>query len=68
MCIDLKEQKLVIGTTGTKTRFLNESELPECARLTAFSEENALRQSELAAKMSEDEALAKALAESSAGN
>ncbi|XP_076325549.1 protein DDI1 homolog 2-like isoform X1 [Tachypleus tridentatus] len=32
-CIDLKRNKLVIGTTGTETRFLSESELPECARL-----------------------------------
>ena len=24
---------LVIGTTGTETRFLSEAELPECARL-----------------------------------
>ena len=24
---------MIIGTTGTETKFLNESELPECARL-----------------------------------
>jgi len=34
-CIDLKSNVLRIGTTGTETRFLSESELPECARLTA---------------------------------
>ncbi|XP_023243837.1 protein DDI1 homolog 2 isoform X2 [Centruroides vittatus] len=31
--IDLKKNKLVIGTTGTETPFLSENELPECARL-----------------------------------
>ncbi|KAI5693851.1 hypothetical protein M8J75_006700 [Diaphorina citri] len=33
-CIDLKRNVLRIGTTGTETRFLSESELPVCARLT----------------------------------
>ncbi|KAB7502210.1 Protein DDI1-like protein 2 [Armadillidium nasatum] len=67
MSIDLKENQLIIGTTNTKTRFLNESELPECARLTppgAMTEEDILRQSERKARMDEDEALAKALADS----
>jgi len=32
--IDLQRSCLVIGSTGTITRFLGESELPECARLT----------------------------------
>ncbi|XP_060066474.1 protein DDI1 homolog 2-like [Ylistrum balloti] len=32
-CIDLKRNKLVIGTTGTETTFLTESELPEQSRL-----------------------------------
>uniref|UniRef100_A0A674ETX8 DNA-damage inducible protein 2 n=1 Tax=Salmo trutta TaxID=8032 RepID=A0A674ETX8_SALTR len=31
--IDLKKNTLLIGTTGTETRFLPEAELPECARL-----------------------------------
>lgn len=31
--IDLKRNCLLIGTTDTETRFLSESELPECARL-----------------------------------
>ncbi|XP_022668053.1 protein DDI1 homolog 2-like isoform X1 [Varroa destructor] len=31
--IDLKRDCLVIGTSGTETRFLPESELPTCARL-----------------------------------
>ncbi|UYV66346.1 DDI2 [Cordylochernes scorpioides] len=30
--IDLRRNMLVIGTTGTETSFLTESELPECAR------------------------------------
>ncbi|KAL1449534.1 hypothetical protein WDU94_002031 [Cyamophila willieti] len=33
-CIDLKKNVLRIGTTGTETAFLPESELPVCARLT----------------------------------
>ncbi|XP_017575081.1 protein DDI1 homolog 2 isoform X1 [Pygocentrus nattereri] len=31
--IDLKKSVLLIGTTGTETRFLPEAELPDCARL-----------------------------------
>merc|ERR1712223_1996181 len=31
--IDLKDNVLIIGSTGTKTRFLPEADLPECARL-----------------------------------
>nr|XP_033777430.1 protein DDI1 homolog 2 isoform X2 [Geotrypetes seraphini] len=31
--IDLKKNVLMIGTTGTKTTFLPEGELPECAKL-----------------------------------
>lgn len=31
--IDLKKGVLLIGTTGSETRFLPEGELPECARL-----------------------------------
>jgi DNA damage-inducible protein 1 len=37
--IDLKNNVLIIGTTGTQTAFLTESELPECARLTGSAEE-----------------------------
>uniref|UniRef100_A0A665SXJ8 DNA-damage inducible protein 2 n=1 Tax=Echeneis naucrates TaxID=173247 RepID=A0A665SXJ8_ECHNA len=36
--IDLKKSVLVIGTTGTETRFLSEAELPECARLAYGAE------------------------------
>ncbi|CAG9557991.1 unnamed protein product [Danaus chrysippus] len=37
--IDLKRNVLHIGTTGTETPFLPEAELPECARLSGFSED-----------------------------
>lgn len=37
--IDLKNNMLLIGTTGTTTKFLTESELPDCARLTGSPEE-----------------------------
>lgn len=36
--IDLKKNVLLIGTTGTETRFLSEAELPECARLAYGAE------------------------------
>ncbi|TMW49153.1 hypothetical protein DOY81_005743 [Sarcophaga bullata] len=38
--IDLQRNVLRIGTTGTETKFLPESELPECARLTGNSEDS----------------------------
>ena len=31
--IDLKENVLIMGSTGKKTRFLDEKDLPECSRL-----------------------------------
>lgn len=37
--IDLKNNVLIIGTTGNQTPFLTESELPDCARLTGSPEE-----------------------------
>ncbi|GBP97895.1 Protein DDI1 homolog 2 [Eumeta japonica] len=43
--IDLKRNVLHIGTTGTETPFLPESELPECARLSGTSEEDVVQQS-----------------------
>ncbi|XP_023686387.1 protein DDI1 homolog 2 isoform X1 [Paramormyrops kingsleyae] len=36
--IDLKKSVLLIGTTGSETRFLPEAELPECARLAYGAE------------------------------
>ncbi|XP_056634596.1 protein DDI1 homolog 2-like [Diorhabda sublineata] len=44
-CIDLKENVLRIGTTGTETKFLPESELPDCARLSSLSEEDIILRS-----------------------
>lgn len=37
--IDLKNNVLIIGTTETRTQFLTESELPDCARLSGSVEE-----------------------------
>lgn len=37
--IDLKDNVLLIGTTGTQTKFLSESDLPDCARLSGSPEE-----------------------------
>lgn len=50
--IDLQRNLLIIGTTGTTTPFLPESELPPCARLTGNPEEN------------EQQAIAKAIEQS----
>lgn len=49
---------LRIGTTGTETAFLAESELPDCARLSSTSEEDVLAQSR---KQAEDRDLQEAL-------
>lgn len=43
--IDLKKNVLRIGTTGTETPFLSESELPDCARLSGVSEDELVAQS-----------------------
>ncbi|XP_050683127.1 protein DDI1 homolog 2 isoform X2 [Leptidea sinapis] len=43
--IDLKRNVLLIGTTGTETPFLPESELPECARLSSASDDDVVNQS-----------------------
>ncbi|XP_023011831.2 DNA damage inducible 1 homolog rngo isoform X1 [Leptinotarsa decemlineata] len=57
-CIDLKANVLRIGTTGTETPFLPESELPDCARLSSLSEEEVMAKSR---KELEDKDLQKAL-------
>merc|ERR1719334_2798364 len=62
--IDLKKNVLVIGTTGTQTAFLTENELPPCARLSATSEEDVLKQSAKDSSQLEDRQLAEALARS----
>ncbi|XP_061719865.1 protein DDI1 homolog 2 isoform X5 [Cydia pomonella] len=43
--IDLERNVLRIGTTGTETPFLPESDLPECARLSGTSEDEIVNQS-----------------------
>ncbi|XP_007905422.2 protein DDI1 homolog 2 isoform X1 [Callorhinchus milii] len=58
--IDLKRDVVVIGTTGTETRFLPEAELPECARLAYGIPRDDLRPEEMA-----DQELAEALQRSS---
>ena len=62
-CIDLKNNRLIIGTTGTETPFLSESDLPSCARLTSGGAEGGALDPTGGggAPMDEDEALAKAL-------
>lgn len=60
-CIDLKRNILHIGTTGTETPFLAETDLPDCARLSGTSEEEAIGRS---LKEMEDQELQKALEDS----
>lgn len=58
--IDLKNNVLLIGTTGTQTPFLSESDLPECARLTGSPEEEQ-RQIEESKKLAEELEIKEAL-------
>ncbi|KAJ7393499.1 cyanamide hydratase [Desmophyllum pertusum] len=60
-CIDLKNNVLRIGTTGTETPFLSESDLPMTDRL-AFSDEGEVEDKELAEM--EDKELAEAMDQS----
>lgn len=63
--LDLKRGVLVIGTTGTETHFLPESELPPCARLSSkVTEEDAVKASTKDAQSLEDAQLAEAIAKS----
>ncbi|CAG0918922.1 unnamed protein product [Notodromas monacha] len=55
--VDLNRNVLIIGTTGKETRFLNENELPPCARMSGPA-------AAAEATSADDEALAKALAAS----
>lgn len=67
--IDLKKNVLVIGTTGTETPFLSESELPPCARLSAqVNEEDVIKASAKDTEALEDKQLAEALARSASEN
>jgi DNA damage-inducible protein 1 len=58
--IDLKNNMLLIGTTGTTTKFLTESELPDCARLTGSPEEEK-RALEESSRMTEELEIKEAL-------
>lgn len=58
--IDLQRGVLKIGTTGTETPFLAESELPDCARLSGGMEEESKVMAE-SAKLAEDRAIQEAL-------
>jgi len=63
--IDLKKNCLVIGTTGTETPFLPETELPPCARLSSqVNEEDAIKASAKETAALEDKQLAEAIARS----
>jgi len=62
--LDLKKGVLHIGTTGSETPFLPESELPPCARLSGTSEEDAIKASAKETTSLEDKQLAEALARS----
>ena len=57
--VDLRNNKLIIGTTGTETGFLGEGELPDHARLNKNPEQ-------MEASQDEDRQLAEALATSAA--
>merc|ERR1719228_131689 len=63
--IDLKQNCLIIGTTGTATPFLSESDLPPCARLSQqINEEDVIKASAKESAALEDKQLAEAIARS----
>ncbi|KAL6111995.1 ddi2 [Pungitius sinensis] len=62
--IDLKKNFLLIGTTGTETRFLSEAELPECARLAYGPEGREDTRTDEAADRELAEALQRSIQES----
>merc|ERR1719319_518619 len=63
--LDLKRGVLIIGTTGSETHFLPESELPPCARLSSkVTEEDAVKNSAKDAQSLEDKQVAEAIAKS----
>lgn len=53
--IDLKENVLVIGSTGTTTKFLAEADLPECARLNTRGKDGGPEDMDEAMKASANE-------------
>merc|ERR1711936_571915 len=63
--LDLKKNVLIIGTTGTETPFLPETELPPCARLSSqVNEEDVIKASAKESAALEDKQLAEAIARS----
>ncbi|XP_064161205.1 protein DDI1 homolog 2 isoform X2 [Anguilla rostrata] len=62
--IDLKKSVLLIGTTGSETRFLPEAELPECARLAYGADSREDTQPEEIADRELAEALQRSVQES----
>ena len=60
--LDLKKNVLIIGSTGTETRFLAENELPDCARLSGPKTQEAMEEKALkeALEKSKEEAAAAA--------
>ena len=60
--LDLKKNSLIIGSTGTETRFLAENELPDCARLSGPKTQEAMEEKAL------KEALEKSKEETSAAS
>merc|ERR1719394_986611 len=58
-CIDLKNNVLVIGSTGNETNFLAEADLPDCARLSSGQRVDGKSASEV-----EDQQIAEAMARS----
>ncbi|XP_055694879.1 protein DDI1 homolog 2 [Lutzomyia longipalpis] len=58
--IDLQRNVLRIGTTGTETAFLSESDLPDCARLSGGPEDESKAVAE-SAKLAEEKAIQEAL-------
>merc|ERR1712123_392380 len=63
--IDLRKNCLVIGTTGTETPFLPETELPPCAGLSSqVNEEDVIKASAKETAALEDKQLAEAIARS----
>lgn len=66
-CIDLKNNVLHIGTTGTETPFLAESDLPVTDRLTFSDREEQMTQDKQLAEM-EDRELAEAMLRSANGS
>lgn len=57
--------EIFVGTTGTETAFLPESELPDCARLSTLSEEDVMTRSR---KELEEKDLQRAIQNSKQGN